>query len=349
MNNSAHHLRRAVAAAFLVILVGSAWYWAVERFAPLEAVYMAVTTITTVGFGEVHSLGARGQVFTMVYLLTGVGVLGYTVSALAGAVVVAEVVDALGRRRSNRRVRKMEDHFVLCGFGRVGQEIASELQERKIAFVVVDRDPEQQALARGHGYLVVGGDATEEAVLREAGVARARVLITAADSDVGNAFVTLMARALNARLFIIARAGSDSGEQRMRAAGANRVISPYQIAGRRMALAAVQPLLLDFVETAHSEEQAENVNLLAEIVVGSEARGLAGKTIAQAFAGLPHTRVLGVARPDGEVIVGPGADRVLRPDDRLMLYGDQQEIEELSGGRDGRATGSTPAGAATAG
>jgi voltage-gated potassium channel len=317
---------------FVAVLTGTAWYALVEGFPPLDALFMAVTTITTVGFREVRPLDASGQLFTIVYILTGVGLVFYTVVAVAQALLVGEVAAVMGLSRENRRVRKMQDHFVLCGFGRVGQEIARELRERGSSFVVVDRDPERATVARQLGYLAVVGDATEDAVLREAGVERARVLIAAADSDAGNTFVTLTARAMNAALFIIARAGSDSAEQRMRTAGANRVISPYLIAGRRMALAAVHPLLAGVFE-ASGGTQTEGVSLLAELVVGPEAPGFAGRTIAQAFAGLRTTRVLAVELPGGEVIVAPPGERVLQPGDRVVLHGDHEEIEELSPGR----------------
>jgi voltage-gated potassium channel len=332
---------------FAAVVTGTAWYALVEAFPPLDALFMAVTTITTVGYREVQPLDTSGRLFTIVYILTGVGLVFYTVVAVAQALLVGEVAEMMGLRRENRRVRKMQDHFVLCGFGRVGEEIARELHERGSSFVVVDRDPERAAVARQRGYLTVVGDATEEPVLREAGVERSRVLIAAADSDAGNTFVTLAARAMNTRLFIIARAGTGSAEQRMRTAGANRVISPYLIAGRRMALAAVQPLLLGVVEVP-GETRAEGVNLLAEFVVGPDAPGFAGKTIAEAFAGLRMTRVLAVETPGGEVIVGPPGARVLQVGDRLVLHGDHEEIEELSPARGGAPAAGTVANGSSA-
>lgn len=232
-------LQRAVLSLFVVVLIGVAWYTLVEGFTPLEAAFMAVTTVTTVGYREVRPLDISGMVFTIAYILVGVGLAFYTVVAFVEAVLVGDVAEALGLRRQERRVRGLEQHHVLCGFGRVGQEIASELQQRNVQFVIIDRDEAQQSAARELGYLTVLGDATEEHVLREAGVERARVLIAASDSDAGNTFVALTARALNPGLTIIARAASESGAKRMLAAGANDVVSPYQIAGHRMALAAV--------------------------------------------------------------------------------------------------------------
>jgi voltage-gated potassium channel len=340
MTDRTRRLQWAVASLVGVILLAAAWYALVEGFSPLDALFMSVTTITTVGYGEVRPLDTSGRVFTMCYILVGVGLAFYTVVALVEALVVGEFADALGLRRLNRRVRRMEDHYVLCGFGRVGREIARELHGRGLEFVLIDRDPARQQRARELGYLCVQGDATEESVLKEAGVDRARVLITAADSDAGNTFVTLTARALNPRVLIIARAASDAGGLRMEAAGADRVISPYQMAGRRMALAAVRPSLVDFVD-ALNEHRTAAASMLAELVIGEDAQGLAGKQLRESMDGL-STQVLGLER-DGQVIVGPARETVLRAGDRLMLYGAQHEIEALCGDGGAWTPGATTA------
>lgn len=313
-----------------LILIGTLWYWLVEDFGFLDGLFMAVTTITTVGYREVHPLDTSGRLFTMAYLLGGVGVLFYTAVTLVEAAVAGDIAEAVGGRRLSRKVERMQDHIVLCGFGRVGEEIARQLSTRKghPQLVVIDKDPERREPALALGALAVVGDATEEEVLRSAGVERARVLIAAADSDTQNTFVTLTARALNAQLAIIARAGSESAEARLRTAGANRIISPYRIAGRRIALAAVQPQLVDFAEGA--VDGGDAVNTLAEVAVGGGGVSLEGRTLGEVLAGLRSTRVLGLERGSGELVVGPSNDTRLRAGDRLMLYGDQQEIEELA-------------------
>lgn len=314
-----------------MLVVGTAWYWLVEEFTPLDAAFMAVTTVTTVGYREVQPLDVSGRLFTIVFIFVGVGIVFYTVVAVAEAVLVGEIAEALGIRRLNRKVRAMEQHFVVCGFGRVGQEVAQELEARHVAFVIIDRAQERQALARARGYLAVAGDATEEAVLREAGVERARVLITASDSDAGNTFVVLTAKALNPALFIIARAGSESAERRLRTAGADRVVSPYQIAGRRMAVTAVQPLLLDFLE-APPERADGATSIVAELVVAAADDGLVGRTLGELLTQCASVRVLGIERVSGELTVGPPATEVMRVGDRVMLFGSEAEIERLSAG-----------------
>ena len=348
LSSDASELRRRLWLAALLLAVlfalGTGWYWLVEGFHPVDALYQAVTTLTTVGFQEVEPFGHRARLFTTAYILVGVGVVFYFVVTAVETLVVGGLAELFGARREAGRTRRMHDHYVVCGFGRVGAEIARELAEHHVPFVIVDSLPARQALARERGYAAIAGDATEEPVLLEAGVERAKVLIAASDSDVGNVFVTITARALNPTLFIIARAGTEPAEQRLRAAGANRVISPYQIAGRRMALAAVQPLLLDFVPVAGGKAR-DSVNLMAEVLIADEAAGLAGRTLGDAFAGLRSLRVLGIEHADGQFVVGPPPATVLRHDDRVMLYGEQQEIEELATDRAGRtqsgATAST--------
>lgn len=320
MRSNTARLQRALALLLLVVLSGTAWYALVEGFTPLDALYMAVITVTTVGYREVQPLDTSGQVFTIVFLLVGVGLAFYTVVALVEAVIVGEVAAALGLRRQSRKVRGMERHHVLCGFGRVGQAIARELHGRKVQFVIIDRDPEQQTYAQSLGYLIVQGDATEEEVLREAGIERARVLITAADSDAGNTFVTLTARALNPALMIIARAASESGARRMLAAGANNVISPYQIAGHRMALAAVD----------HARDQAfvaaDDAACMVELAANSES---VGSTLGSALGDFVSVHVLAVRHAAGSLLNAPPLEYVLQPGDRLMLYGAQGDIDAL--------------------
>lgn len=220
-------MRRLIVLGALLVTVlacGTAWYGLVEGFSVLDALYQAVTTLSTVGFQEVRPLDASGRLFTIVYILGGVGLLFYTATTTVEMIVVGELAEELGLRRVGRKVRKMNRHFVICGYGRVGREVGDELSSRHEAYVIVDRDEATLAAARAPGVTVVCGDATEEATLRTAGVERARALIAAADSDVENTYIVLTARALSPQLFIVARAGTESAERRLLSAGADRVV-----------------------------------------------------------------------------------------------------------------------------
>ena len=315
----------------VVLAVGTAWYSLVEGFELLDALYQSVTTVSTVGFREVHPLDTSGKLFTIVYILGGVGLLFYTATTVVEMVVVGELAEELGLRRSSRKVRRMDHHFVICGYGRVGREVAHELAARDEDFVIIDRNEHTLAMAEHPGSVVVRGDATEEDTLRAAGVERARVLIAAADSDVENTYIVLTARSLNASLFIVARAGSEPAERRLTSAGADRVVSPYRIAGRRMALSAVQPMLIDFMDTlAARGGHGDTDKVLAEIVVEEEAAGLAGHTLHEVFPPNGGLQVMGIERATGGVQVGPRGDTMIEAGDRLMVYGESEAITHLS-------------------
>lgn len=314
---------------FAVVVVGTTWYGLVEGFGFEDGLYMAVISITTVGYGEVRPLDTSGRAFTIAYLLLGVGVLFYVVTVEVETVIVGGIADAFGLRRNRGKVRRMNDHVIICGFGRVGREVADMLTIRGVPHVVVDVESSVIASISGKHVATNVGDATQEATLREAGIERARTLIAAADSDVQNTYIVLTARALNPSLFIVARAGSDSAERLLKTAGADSVVSPYQIAGRRMALAAVQPALNQFVDRITTIEAARG-HVLAEVVVRAVPRGMAGRTLEAIAAETPTVHVLGMEREGEGFTVGPHGDVTLRHGDRLFVYGDVEDVSAMA-------------------
>ena len=314
---------------FAVVTVGTTWYGVVEGFGFEDGLYMAVISLTTVGYGEVHPLDASGRAFTIVYLLGGVGVLFYVVTVEVETVIVGGVTDAFGLRRNRGKVRRMNDHVIICGFGRVGRETADMLTSRGVQHVVVDIEAAALASISGKHVATVVGDATQETTLREAGVERARTLIAAADSDVQNTYIVLTARALNPTLFIVARAGSDSAERRLKTAGADSVGSPYQIGGRRMALAAVQPALVQFVDRITTIE-AGGGHVLAEVIVEDAPRGMAGQTLETVAAQTPAVHILGMERDGEGFTIGPPGDVTLHRGDHLFVYGDSEDVAVMA-------------------
>ncbi|MGH7756796.1 MAG: potassium channel family protein, partial [Vulcanimicrobiaceae bacterium] len=264
MYEPARRSRRLLIAATLlvsVIVVGTAGYAAFEGWSWFDALYMTVTTITTIGGGEPRSMDVAGKSWTIGVVAVGFGVLTYTLLGLMGYVVEGHLGAAVGERRMRRRVAKMTGHFILCGFGRVGREITRNFTAEAIPFVVIDINPDSLDRAAAAGFTVVGGDAADVDTLQAAGVERALGLVAAVDSDANNIYVTLSARVLNPNLFIVARANRDDAEPKLRLAGANRVISPYTIGGRRMASLAMRPTAVEFVDTVLS---ANNGQLLLE-------------------------------------------------------------------------------------
>ena len=314
---------------FALLVFGVAGYMIIEGWSFLDALFMTVTTITTVGFREVHPLGDGGRVFTIFVILFGVGVAFYLLTTVVQSAVEGELAQALGIRRMQQKIEALRDHYILCGFGRVGEEIAREYRERGVRFVIVENNPEAVARAQQLGYLLIEGDATQDPILERAGVRHARALLAASDSDAGNTYITLTAKALQPELFVIARVGHPASEPRVARAGAERVISPYKLAGRRMALSALQPLTVDFFDVLASGRQGEQ--LLAEIVVSEESQ-IAGHNVHDVLHRCTATSLLAIQHPDGELVVGPPDTHVISLGDRLILLSNEPDIETLGRG-----------------
>lgn len=310
-----------------LLLFGVVGYVVVEGWSFLDALYMTVITVTTVGFEEVHPLGTGGSVLTIVLALLGVGVALYILTTVAAAVIEEELGPALGVRRMMSRIEALQDHHILCGFGRVGEEIAREFTERGTTFVIVESQEDSIERARAKGYLIVEGDATQDETLLRAGIKRARALLAASDSDSGNTYITLTAKALNVGVFVVARAGHPAGESRMLRAGADRVISPYRFGGRRMALSVLQPLTVDFIDTLAAGQPGERI--LAEVAVTAESP-LVGRNVSDIFEICPRATVLGIQKASGAMAVGPRGTVSLEFGDRLMVLAREEEVAVLS-------------------
>jgi voltage-gated potassium channel len=309
-----------------LLAVGTSGYMIIERWSFFDALFMTVTTVTTVGYREVRPLDTEGRIFTIFLVLFGVGTAFYLLTTFVAFVIEGDLGAALGITRMKSRIDQLRDHYILCGFGRVGEEIAREFIERGLPFVVVENNPDRTPRAVELGLLLVEGDAASDDMLEQAGVMRAKVLLAASDSDSGNTYITLTAKALNPEIFVVARAGKRESEARARRAGADRVISPYVLSGRRMALSAIQPNLVDFVETL-AVANAEQI--LAELAV-TDVSGLVGRQIGEIIERSERLTVLGLQRADGELIVGPRPELSLEDGDRLMVVGPEQDISDIA-------------------
>lgn len=309
-----------------VTAFGTIGYIVIEGWPFLDALYMTVTAVTTVGFREVHPLDTAGIVFTIGLLLVGVGVAFYILTAMVATIIEGELVAQFGRRRMRVNIEHLKDHYIVCGYGRVGEEVAGELTDRHTEFIIVDRDQAVLDQARRAGLIILQGDATEESTLVAAGVTRARALIAATDSDATNTFITLTARGLNDGVFVVARISTPAVEGKLRQAGANRTVSPYTIGGRRMAFAALQPIMTDFIDVDPGDQ--ENDRIIAEFVI-DEASELAGREVAQALAGCGNVIVLALRAGDGRFSVGPAQSTRLALHDRLVVVGTEEELRSL--------------------
>lgn len=311
----------------LIFLLGGVGYALIEGWSWVDAFYMAIITVTTVGFAEVHPLTPAGRLFTSALIILGVSGITYAFTALTNYMIAGEFGDVLGEIRMKHQIRALEDHFVVCGFGRVGQQVCTQLRQEGHPLVVVDADTDAIERARAKGYLVVKGDAGSDQVLQEAGIARAKGLVAAVESDAANLFVVLTARTLNTNLRIVARAGTEENAEKLQLAGADRVLSPYSLGGRLIAQTLMRPDVVDFLEAVMYDESLQL--FLEELTVG---RGcyLDHQTVGEArIRETTGANILGLKRGQ-DVIVSPGSTTLLQPGDVLVALGTRQQLQALS-------------------
>jgi voltage-gated potassium channel len=243
--------RRVLPALYVLAIIiasGIAGYIVIERWSFIDALYMTILTVTTVGYGEVQPLSQGGKVFSVVLMTGGVGGVLYTLSLLIQYLLEGQFGITIRRRRMKTDITRLKEHFILCGYGRMGKEIAYSFNDKGIPFVVIENSQERAARAGEDGYLYLQSDATSDEVLKEARIESARGLVAAVGSDVDNTYITLSARGLSPDLFITARACSPGDDVKLKRAGANRVVSPHRIGARRMAMLALHPAAVDIKE-----------------------------------------------------------------------------------------------------
>jgi voltage-gated potassium channel len=317
----------ALGVPILLGLLGTLGFVVIEGWRPFDALYMTIITITTVGFMEVHPLSPLGRVFTMLLALGGVFTLFYAATEFIRGVVSGELRGVLGRQRMQRELAKLTDHLIVCGYGRMGRLVCREFSTQGLPFVIVDAvESELTGFDLRHGIPLVG-DATSDDVLKRAGVERARGLVTVAASDADNLYITMSARVLNERLFIVARAENEEAERKLARAGATRVVSPYVIGGQRVAQAVLRPAVMDFIELA---TRSEHLELQIEEVAVADQSALAGRTLRD--SGLRHELgiiLVAIRKPGGQMVFNPASDVTIQAADVLIVLGHRQQLDRL--------------------
>jgi voltage-gated potassium channel len=318
---------RLLAVPLVLVSAGTLGYRLIEGWPLFDALYMTVTTMTTVGFMEVHPLSPAGRVFTIGLIMSGVFTLFYAAGEVIRSIVSGEVRRAMGRQRMQKSLEELQGHLVVCGFGRMGRLVCEQFSSIGMPFVVVERDPE---LLRGfdipHG-IPLEGDATLDEVLKRAGIERARGLVTVAASDADNLYMVMSARFLNDKLFIVARADEEGAERKLLRAGASRVVSPYSIGGQRVALAVLRPTVMDFIELATRKEHLELQLEETEIQTGSRLAGQALKDsqVRQELGAI----IVAIKKPDGRMLFNPDAETLIEPRDILITMGHRHQLDRL--------------------
>jgi voltage-gated potassium channel len=311
------------ALALVAATYGTIGYMLIEGWGLLDSVYMTLTTMVTVGYGEIHPLSQAGRLFTITLILGGVGTIFYTFGVFTETLAEGRLAAFRRHRRMKGDIGALREHFIICGYGRIGAQIAGELDRQHVPSVVVEINPEPLAQLRNAGRLYIEGDAASEDVLRAAGIDRAKGLLAAVDSDERVVYITLSARALSPDLFITARASRPESIRRLELAGANRVVSPYRMAGRLMAELALRPAVVDVIDTLRHGGAEIGIE---EILLGDRCNAR-GRSLAE--AGLlqgGHGRLLALRRRDGQLHVNPGPDLLLQDGDLVVVMGTELEL-----------------------
>lgn len=306
------------------VLFGALGFMLVEKWTFLDSLFMTVITLTTVGYGETHPLDAAGKIYTIILILTGAGVVLYVISDMVEIFLRLN----LGARRMKSKIAKLDGHYVVCGFGRTGQEVIKHFKENKVDFVVVEQDDVRVKQALADGCMVVQGDATTDETLMEAQLKTAKGIVCALPDDSANTFIALSAKGLNESMKIVCRAANPGSEAKMRRAGAHMVISPYTICGKRMAAAVTHPLVTEFLDfVMHTPEH----DLRIEQMSLAKNSNLIGTTLKEANIKQTSGAMILAVSQSGKLISNPSPELVFQEGDDLIALGTEQQLIKLVG------------------
>ncbi len=320
-------LGRAVLILAGILLFGTLGYYFIEGMPIFESFYMTVITISTVGFAEISPPTPMGRVLTVIIIIAGISFGTYTIGTIVRIFVEGELKNYFGRRKVQKQISDMKDHFIICGYGRIGRIICDELAEDNFVFVVIERNPEAVEDVVEKGYLCIEEDATSEDALKQAGIMQARGLVTAVNSDANNVFITLTAKGLRPDIFILARASEESNEDKLVRAGATRVVSPYLIGGKRMGQILKRPTVADFIDCTTTSNQLGLVMEEAEVREGSALNGktLVGSSLRNDFGVI----IVAIKRPSGQMIYNPLPMETLGSGDVIVVIGKQEDMVRM--------------------
>ncbi len=312
----------------LVILTGTFGYMFLEQLRFWDAMYLTIITIATVGYGDLVPIHPAGKIFTVVLVFSGAGLVMYTISKVTEAMVEGSLKKILERRKMDKKIAALNDHYIICGYGRIGQVICDLLHEAGRGFLVIERDPEVVREIDAQGYIAIQGEASEDEVLLAAGIERAGGLVAVVSTDADNLYITLTARGLNPSLFILARSSGSTGTRtKLIRAGASKVISPYYIGARRMAQLILRPAVTDFIDLAM---YASELDLRLEEIAVSKTAAFVDKNLMESGIRKSHdVIVVAIKREDGSMHFNPRPDTMIRAGDILIVLGESDQINAL--------------------
>ncbi|MHC4307682.1 MAG: potassium channel family protein [Planctomycetota bacterium] len=336
MQDSATTFRKKIILSLIlfivVLLSGTVGYYFIEGWDIFDSLYMTVITLSTVGFHEIEPLSKAGKAFTIGLIFFGLGVVAFAVNYGLKAIFEGEFQDVFGRRKLKKALESLKNHYIVCGYGRMGKVICTELKQKGIPFVIVEK--EAQELDADEDFIIVYGDATRDELLKNVGIEKAKGLISVLDSDAQNLYVVLSARGLNNDLFIVARANEEGADYKLTRAGADKVVSPYHIGGLRIAHTIFKPTVVDFLELT---AKAGNMEIQIEEVVVEEGSLLAGKTIKEADIRVKHWVVIvALKKENKKILFNPHDDIRIEVGDKVAVIGEPEHFsrfEEMAKGK----------------
>lgn len=325
--NSAKHLVIVCFLSIVMIITGTLGYMMIEGWDVLDALYMTVITVASVGYSEVQSLSSVGRIYTMILIFSGLGFFVYVAGAVVQFMVEGQIRNALGRRRLDKKIKKLENHYIVCGYGRIGRVLCKRLKSKPIDLVVIEKDPDQIPVMDADGVLYLSGDAASEILLQKAGIERAKGLVAVLATDTDNVFLVLTARQLSKTIEIIARAGLEGSKAKLKAAGADRVESPYAMGAANMANRILRPTVTTFLDLAFTHERKDIQ--MEEIPVG-ESSTLVGKMlkdsgIRQNF----NLIIIAIKKSDGNMLFNPSFEATINGGETLIAVGESGNLENL--------------------
>jgi voltage-gated potassium channel len=311
-----------------LLTFGASGYMLIEGWSFLDALYMTVITLATVGYGEVHAISPKGRIFTVLLIILGVGFFLYVAGNVVQFIVEGRIRHVLGRRILDKQISRLQDHFIVCGYGRMGRALCSYLVEKNLNVVVIEQDQERVPVMNADGMLYIVGKATDEDFLIKSGIKRARGIISVLGTDADNVFVVLIAKGLNPKLFVIARANQDATEKTLYSAGTDKVISPYALGARRMAHAILRPTVIHFLELAFTDESTD---IHIEEFTVSPSSEIINVPLKETGIRRDYDLIiLSIKKADGTMCFNPKASHQLEAGDTLITVGKKKDLFQLT-------------------
>ena len=311
----------------VLLAIGTLGYVLIDDWPVMDALYMTVITLTTVGYGEIRDISNTGRLFTIFLIIMGVGFYLYVVSYIIQFLVEGRIREVLGRRRLEKQINRLKNHYIVCGYGRIGRVLCRYLVQKYLDVVVIEKNLDRIPIIDEDGVLYIIGDATEEATMIRAGIDRAKGLLTVLATDAANVFLVLTARQHNPDVFIVARAEMNATKNTLLAAGADKVISPYDLGARRMAHAILRPTVIHFLELAFADDQTDIQ--LEEFTVGSKSTLAGVKLMDSNIRQDLNLIIISIKKSDGSMIFNPAADYLITQGDIVIAVGENRNLMKL--------------------